>query len=700
MKSKIEIQILTPLTREQLVFIRDEIRSEEGMESFDLKLPPLPPSEGKMGGDISAEIFHAVIAGIAHFSADKIAHYLHPKITEALKKYKERKTSLVAEPSQAMGNSNNDEAAGNNVEVVITEENENGAAKTITYIDSDGKEEIINNREYSINADRTHAVIIGISNYDDTASFSAIPPAEGNVTDLYRVLNDKRLMGLPIENIYRLDNEAGITILKKLNEVSRKPGIETFIIYYAGHGQKTTDNRLNLIARDTHNIDEKLHNALAYEDLEKIIKSSPAAQKIIILDACHSGLAAQGSNANAFDLDPVYGTCVLASTSADDASFFKPNARNTYFTGYMLDLFKEGKKSVDKMLSLNDIFIYTTDRLKKEPQNGPLPQIKYDIKNVDKSKFYISVNNGFDLQALLKKPVELLKDDKLDEAEAEYIRLRKIYPDETFWIKEYEEQREQVLFAKFISAGDLSFAKAKYAEAKSKYLKAQQLNDGYLVRSKISECNKKLNAFTGGSGDNRGGKPKEPKQQQAGANEEGVKKTVPKPNWLKYAIGFIAITAVAFFLWKASTNKHNTSLNVSTEDTAIGRYEYKDTAVKPLADSGKETKLVSKAFNVVDSIAVLENISREYEKESKIVKAISIQNKALLLMNTEFRREEIERLKKKGYDYALKLNIQWVNNAQLNKDDCSNESKKIFKQIIEASDQFPSIAEKLKKCNN
>lgn len=52
MKNKIEIQILTPATKEQLIELRDEIRKIEGLEAFDLRLPPAPLTAGKMSGGV------------------------------------------------------------------------------------------------------------------------------------------------------------------------------------------------------------------------------------------------------------------------------------------------------------------------------------------------------------------------------------------------------------------------------------------------------------------------------------------------------------------------------------------------------------------------------------------------------------------------------------------------------------------------
>ncbi len=94
------------------------------------------------------------------------------------------------------------------------------------------------------------------------------------------------------------------------------------------------------------------------------MNSSQADQKIVFIDACHSGLAAQG-NSNVFDFEPVLGTFTLASTSAEESSYFKRDAANTYFTTYLTDAFKEGLTNSNTMLSVTDLYDYTSQNFRK-----------------------------------------------------------------------------------------------------------------------------------------------------------------------------------------------------------------------------------------------------------------------------------------------------------------------------------------------
>ena len=298
MKNKIEIQILTPATRAQLVELRDELRKIEGFEAFDLKLPPEPLVQGKMNGIDWLEIIkEACLAGVGHYAVEKVIEVVQVTCKKVLSKRKQHAATEI-EAMSGTGPAQEEEPWK-----VTISETKNGA-KSVTTCDESGTTSVYSNREFSIDPEHTYAVLIGVSDYDDSANFSRIPPVAGNLDEMYSIFTDKMLVGLPFENITRLYNENCITIKDELRRVSRIDDIKTLIIYYSGHGQNTGNNQLSLVAKDTRNIDEELHNDIPYAFIEKMMGSSPADQKIVFIDACHSGLAVQGRNANVLDFEP------------------------------------------------------------------------------------------------------------------------------------------------------------------------------------------------------------------------------------------------------------------------------------------------------------------------------------------------------------------------------------------------------------
>lgn len=484
MKNKIEIQILTPATREQLIELRDEIRKIEGLEAFDLQLPATPLIQGKMSG-LALVVVEAVIAGVTHFAAEKTMENYHEQISTLFKRILGNKNPVQDREVEAMSGLLPVESDKWKVAV---SETKNGAKSVMAY-DETGAVSIFSNREYSIDPENTYAVLIGVSDYDDSANFSRIPPVAGNLDEMYNIFSDKRMVGLPFENITRLYNENCISIKDELRRVSRTKDIKTLIIYYSGHGQNTGNNQLSLVAKDTRNIDEELHNDIPYSFIEKMMNSSPADQKIVFIDACHSGLAAQGSNSNVFDFEPVIGTFTLASTSAEESSYFKRDAPNTYFTSFLSKAFKEGIAGSNTMLSLTDLYKFTSEHLLKN--RLPAPVNKAQLKNILADNFYISGNPAFSLEARLNTPKQLYQQGRYDEARREYILLEKEYPDNQQLRNEHVEFERNAEFNKLVKDGDLLFFRDKnFVAAQSKYREALTLKYDESVRDKIADCTK------------------------------------------------------------------------------------------------------------------------------------------------------------------------------------------------------------------
>jgi len=485
-KNKIEIQILTPATKEQLIELRDEIRKIDGLEAFDLQLPPAPLTPGKMSGGVEMVILEAIIAGVTHFSAEKTYEHYEDQISGLFKKILGRAKIEAKNEVEAMSGAN--PAESEKWKVAISG-NRNGM-KSVTAYDETGSVNIYNNREYSIDPEHTYAVLIGTSEYDDRANFSPIPPVAGNLNEMYRVLSDKRLVGLPYENITRLYNESCINIKDELRNVSRIDDIKTLIVYYSGHGQNTGNSQLSLIAKDTRTIDDELHNDIPYSFVEKMMNSSQADQKIVFIDACHSGLAAQG-NSNVFDFEPVLGTFTLASTSAEESSYFKRDAVNTYFTTYLTDAFKEGLTNSNTMLSLTDLYNYTSQKLSKV--RLPSPVCKSQLKNIMADKFYISGNPSFSLEARMGMPKQLYQQGRIDEARREYIRLEKEYPENQQLRNEHVEFERNTEFNRLVKEGDLLFFRDRnFKAAQNKYREALTVKYDENIRDKIADCENNL----------------------------------------------------------------------------------------------------------------------------------------------------------------------------------------------------------------
>ncbi len=562
MKDKIEIQILTPATREELIELRDELRKIEGLESLDLKLPPAPLIQGKMssahftGNEIIDAVLTAAVMGLTHYGGERVFESVKEATKDFFEKISKKRPRVAGVEVEAEAMSGTQAVENHKWKVAISE-NKNGA-KSVSTLDETGAVSVFSNREYSIDPEHTYAVLIGVSDYDDSTNFSRIPPVAGNMDTMYNIFTDKRLVGLPFENISRLYNENCIAIKDELRRVSRINDIKTLIIYYTGHGENTGNNQLSLIAKDTRNIDEELHNDIPYAFIEKMMNTSPADQKLVFIDACHSGLAAQSRSNNVFDFEPVVGTFTLASTSADESSYFKKDAANTYFTSYLAEAFKEGISNSNTMLSLTDLYKYTSEKLVKNKL--PAAVQKTQLKNILADNFYISGNPAFSLEARLNTPKLLYQQGKYEEARREYILLEKEYPENQQLKNEHIEFERNSAFNRLVKDGDLAYFRDKnYTLAIAKYREALTLKSDEGLRDKIADCTKSMQEHPQQQVKQAFGqemqemKKEDPGIKKQTENNYVKKETVPVPvppnNLRKILIGAAGIAVLALVLY-------------------------------------------------------------------------------------------------------------------------------------------------------
>lgn len=151
---------------------------------------------------------------------------------------------------------------------------------------------------------KTHALLIGISNYQEQNGFQ-ISPLRSAVDDADKMDRFfRKHLNIPKKRIVRLSDEQATkaAILKQLDKLARcvKKG-DQVLIYYSGHGEQIPDDNGDeidqydevLVSYDaTYNIDTGLLENLITDDemnaaLQKI--EEKGASTVVISDACHSG---------------------------------------------------------------------------------------------------------------------------------------------------------------------------------------------------------------------------------------------------------------------------------------------------------------------------------------------------------------------------------------------------------------------------
>src|SRR5215472_8256012 len=217
------------------------------------------------------------------------------------------------------------------------------------------------------------AVLIGTSTYQDPA-LSPLPGVANNLADLAALLADDALWGLPAQRrSVLLDRADTADMMGSLADLADQ-ALDTFIVYYSGHGVLARDGEL-LLSTPATNASRPKYTALPFGWVRDVIGRCRAARRIVILDCCFSGRAlhAMSDPATAVigqvDVDGIY---VMTSAPATSASIAPPDARNTAFTGGLLGILRDGIPDLNELLSLDELYQYTLTEMVR--RGWPRPQ--------------------------------------------------------------------------------------------------------------------------------------------------------------------------------------------------------------------------------------------------------------------------------------------------------------------------------------
>lgn len=200
-----------------------------------------------------------------------------------------------------------------------------------------------------------------------------MPAAANSVDRLKDVLTDPALGGWPEERVavFLDPRETGAfqATLYDLAETAE----DGLLLYFVGHGMLSDMSELCLALSDTR-ADRAESTGLPYASIKKILASSPAAVKTVILDCCYSGQAIEAlSSGSIADSTAVAGVTTL--TAADLAAHVVPleqqTAACTSFTHHLTELISRGRLNGGPALTLHDIYPALKARLKENGLPAP-----------------------------------------------------------------------------------------------------------------------------------------------------------------------------------------------------------------------------------------------------------------------------------------------------------------------------------------
>jgi hypothetical protein len=255
---------------------------------------------------------------------------------------------------------------------------------------------------FSFNLSKSKAILVGISDYE---FLFKIPPAKNNVTDLAHLLCDKKIIGLPRENILSICNKRNDEILSQIIDFlqdEKNIETETLFFYYVGHGVREITSKELFLTGINSKRNTLKSSALAFNDIKQLLENSHIQKRIIVVDACYSGLVTMAEDAQLYtpgEFD-IKGSFIMASSSNHEHSFFNSQDRNTIFTAEFINFLRKGEVSLKRpFISLENVFSHLQRNVKQST-----PQRK---SNLNVSDFYFAINSGFENVAVPEREEKL-----------------------------------------------------------------------------------------------------------------------------------------------------------------------------------------------------------------------------------------------------------------------------------------------------
>ncbi|MGW4565864.1 caspase, EACC1-associated type [Streptomyces sp. NPDC004561] len=242
---------------------------------------------------------------------------------------------------------------------------------------------------------RSRAILIGTSHYRDLAIRPL--PADTCVSAMVDLLTGD-LCGWPRDRITALEDmdsprDAVMELVAQVRDVT-----DVLLVYYVGHGMRTRAGQLALALTGTSSDPEVLpDSALLYPRLLEVLRGSPAATKLVVLDCCHAelGLDAdfhfQSGATDLTDLWPVDGLYFVGASSRYEKAKSPLGGRLTHFTHTLIDVVGTGIPGKPAELTLRQIFVEMRTRLLR----AKLPQ-PVDGGVRDAHRFPFARNAGYE----------------------------------------------------------------------------------------------------------------------------------------------------------------------------------------------------------------------------------------------------------------------------------------------------------------
>lgn len=222
---------------------------------------------------------------------------------------------------------------------------------------------------------RSRAILIGNGVYEDPRIHDL--PAAACVSAMAELLTGE-LCGWPPERVMSLVDVASPDELARKVIGAVRDTEDVLLVYYVGHGVRTSEGQLALTVGNTDPDWEALpHTAMLYENLAKILRRCRAATKLILLDCCHAELSNRSNylfqSVDFGETYPIDGVYVIGASRRHEKAKTPLDGTLTCFTQAFLEVVSNGiPKFPEPALTMERIFLELHARLRDQGLPEPV----------------------------------------------------------------------------------------------------------------------------------------------------------------------------------------------------------------------------------------------------------------------------------------------------------------------------------------
>ena len=274
---------------------------------------------------------------------------------------------------------------------------------------------------------KNRALIIGVNEYEDQASFKNLKYAESDADSFYNVLINPDIGDFKEEDVIFLPGKATKSeVEESLESILSESGKDDLVvIYFAGHGKLDKSYSLCLATQHT-KTDRLLSTSVHMGVLQRMIEQSDCKSILFFIDSCFSGAAGESSRGGetiptkAIQEYAGEGKVFISASDAFQHAREKDALQHGIFTYHLVNALEGGEADLDGdgYVSIDELYKYVFDKVADETKRGQEPRKWGNVKGevfVAKSIKNLEIKR-LKIEILCKKAVTHEKEGKLCDA--------------------------------------------------------------------------------------------------------------------------------------------------------------------------------------------------------------------------------------------------------------------------------------------